>query len=867
MYHYLLKIKELCTGCGACINCCPVDAIEYKELEKMDASIVAKIDQKKCINCGQCRVICPQINCQYSTNSSSPACYAVMASDKIRKKSSSGGAFTIFAEHILAKGGEVCAVASNESFEAYHTIISDINELDKLRKSKYMQSKVGYIYRDIKKKLEKGKFVLFVGCPCQVAGLKSFLGKKYNNLYLIDLFCNYAPSPLVYRKYLHENYEINNIKNIEFRIKDQGWVCDIHKISYKNGRFEEKRIENDAFQKGYHSRLFMRKVCENCRYAGFPREGDFSIGDFWYIDHFVPGLDDSNGTSCVLLNNERAEAIFNEVKDKWKLRKKVGLECLQYNRTVGIKAHFGRDRFYELFWKISFNMAVEKSMSGRYDAVVWGCWSEKNYGSELTYYALYKFLESLNLDVLMVERPRKAEWRPYGEPILFRDNPYPGGALCELFSDKKEMRSLNNISDLFIVGSDQIWNSNLYRAFGEVGCLDYIFNDKKKIAFAASFGRDCWHGDQIETQNMSIYLNDFDSISVREQCGVDICRNIFGVKAQRVLDPVFMCDPSVYLELANKSNKNLLRNYIAAYILDIDEHKQKLMNQIESELNIPICVMTDAFDESIFDKNAGGIKPFVDISCEDWLKIIICSDFVITDSFHGICFAIIFKKQFIAITNRKRGLVRVTELLARLNLSNQLLYEEDLPSGLDKSIFKPISYESVYKLLEEEKKNTKLWLKYALELPKKTNITKYDILFQQFVEEEWRLDKKIQEESGARRWDISIHQSHFNCMFRQINELQAKLEDNQTVINEYLCRMDEKGAIRQMEIDMYRSELNEQLQQIRFLNIQNVKQKEELDQLQKMYMEVQRQLDCMKCNWLIRLSRKISGLKEKLLKN
>ena len=196
-----------------------------------------------------------------------------------------------------------------------------------------------------------------------------------------------------------------------------------------------------------------------------------------------------------------------------------------------------------------------------------------------------------------------------------------------------------------------------------------------------------------------------------------------------------------------------------------------------------------------------------------------------------------------------------------------MLYEEDLPSGLDKSIFKPISYESVYKLLEEEKKNTKLWLKYALELPKKTNITKYDILFQQFVEEEWRLDKKIQEESGARRWDISIHQSHFNCMFRQINELQAKLEDNQTVINEYLCRMDEKGAIRQMEIDMYRSELNEQLQQIRFLNIQNVKQKEELDQLQKMYMEVQRQLDCMKCNWLIRLSRKISGLKEKLLKN
>ena len=173
MYKKLLSRDLLCTGCGACVNACPQNAIKYIYDYEKDGSMVAKIERDKCISCHICEEVCPVLSPKVNSNDKVDECYAIWAKDAIRMQSASGGAFTVLAENILHSGGYVCAVAYGDEFKAEHIIISDAKDLYKLRRSKYVQSDVGYIYRRIKELLAQNQEVLFVGTPCQVAGLKA----------------------------------------------------------------------------------------------------------------------------------------------------------------------------------------------------------------------------------------------------------------------------------------------------------------------------------------------------------------------------------------------------------------------------------------------------------------------------------------------------------------------------------------------------------------------------------------------------------------------------------------------------------------------------------------------------------------------
>ena len=360
MYSILRKKNLLCTGCGACVNICRENAISYKENIEEDGSLIAQINQEKCVDCGLCRSVCPQLNTSLNDNWKDPECYAVMADDDIRTKSSSGGAFTILSNYVLEQNGVVCGAAWGEEFEVHHIIVTKKSELPLLRRSKYVQSRIEYVYRELKKYLECGKKVLFVGCPCQVAGLKSYLKAKYQNLITVDLYCNYTPSPVVMRKYLEESYGKENIDSVEFRIKDEGWIADICDVKLKNRAKKRCREFNDSFQQGYHVRLYMRKVCEDCKFADIPRQGDFSIGDFWWIEQYHPELNDQKGTSCILVNNQEAKDIFETIESQFKVCERVELKCMENNRKPGVKAHRNRDCFYKLLQEGSFKDAVGK---------------------------------------------------------------------------------------------------------------------------------------------------------------------------------------------------------------------------------------------------------------------------------------------------------------------------------------------------------------------------------------------------------------------------------------------------------------------------------------------------------------------------
>ncbi len=302
---YLNNDKNNCCGCGACVNVCPCDAVSMQSDEYGFAYPV--VNEEKCVQCGRCTTVCEKVN----KNESSMPLKAFAATHRDRSilmSSSSGGVFSALAEHILDMGGVVCGCIFDDNLNAVHICTEKKDELCKIRKSKYLQSDVGLIYRDIKKCLIDGKHVLFTGTPCQVAALYAVLGKKYKNLTTMDLICHGVPSQLMFDsfiKYLEKQYK-TKIVEFDFRSKKYGWQR--YTMEFTDSR---QRKVNIGKAKEFYVRSFtngdiIRPSCLSCKYACANRIGDITIGDFWGHERFDLKCDTLNGTSIFTINTEDA---------------------------------------------------------------------------------------------------------------------------------------------------------------------------------------------------------------------------------------------------------------------------------------------------------------------------------------------------------------------------------------------------------------------------------------------------------------------------------------------------------------------------------------------------------------------------------
>lgn len=705
---------------------------------------VAVIEEDLCVSCGRCSRVCPVLNDRPPSNTETPECYAVYADKDTIRKSASGGAFSLLAAAFLKEGGCVAGAAYGEDFHVRQELIEKEQDLDRLRRSKYVQSDMSGIYRAVAGKLRDHK-VLFVGTPCQVAGIRSVFG-SHENLYCVDLYCGHTPPAPVFEYYLDEKFGRENIQEYAFRTKQDGWVSDISTVTRKDGTQEKLRAWDDLYQALYHPRISMRMVCENCRFATRPRQGDLTIADFWWIEETHPEYRNELGTSAVLVNNERGRRLFQIIRKGAELCAQTELSAMDKNRPPKVSADERRDRFYELFRKKNFLTAADMALRRKYDIVLWGNWSERNYGSELTYYALYKVLTGLGYEVLMVERPKDAVWRPNDGPVLFRKNPYPAYALW-VPETRMEMPRLNDMSDIFMVGSDQIWHHDLYDSFGRVCYLDFVYNTKKKIAYASSFGRDYWTGNQVDREIAKLQLQDFDAISVREKSGVGICRELFGTEAEAVLDPVFLCDTGVLRELGDSSKAGCQEEkYMAVYVLDESPQKETLLDIAQKELGYRIQVITDAF---IAQKEAYWDRSVIrSASVEDWIANFSRAEYVITDSFHGMCLAILFHKPFIAISNYSRGANRFAELLEELSLTQRLISDMSDTGRFRELLNKPVDYEQVDAALDNLRTRSMQWLKNALEAEKVLRYSRADAVDIRFA----ALEQKLAEEKKLIDW-------------------------------------------------------------------------------------------------------------------
>lgn len=310
--------KDLCTGCGACRNICPKDCIS------MDADeygfCYPVVDYTKCIKCGQCINVCPIIGKPMPNNNfEDPKVFAGWSLDEeIRMSSTSGGIFSEFAKHILSDSGCVVGARYNEEHLVEHCMICSVEELEQIRQSKYIQSDIGDVFREVKRALSQDKVVGFCGSPCQVAGLLAFLKGNPEKLYTFDFICRGINSPKAYVRYLEmlEKQYKSTIKRVWFKNKTFGWNRFSTRIDFDNGEVYVKDRNTDLFMRGYiEQNLYMRSCCFDCHYKTLPRVADITLGDFWGVANYHSGLDSDKGTSLVMINSVKGEKLFRGIED------------------------------------------------------------------------------------------------------------------------------------------------------------------------------------------------------------------------------------------------------------------------------------------------------------------------------------------------------------------------------------------------------------------------------------------------------------------------------------------------------------------------------------------------------------------------
>lgn len=319
------------------------------------------IDESKCISCGLCKKVCIAENEQVKILPTKAL--ALVQNDDVLSKSSSGGAFYTIVEN-CDENTIFYGVDWDNRSSAKHLRASKAEAFDRFRKSKYVQSVIGDSYNDVKNDLKNGLSVVFVGTPCQVAGLKCFLNKNYDNLLTIDLICHGVPSSKMLESYFLDIEKKNNpVKSIEFRIKkivDGKWNSKFAILTYDNDSKEYIEYDTSAFLRGYDNGLFFRPSCSTCEFACRERISDITIGDFW------GGADENTydvhkGTSLVMLNTEKGKAFFDGVNCE-KIDVVNYEEVASHNARLNKpdKGHPKRDEFFERLEKESFSNLIQE---------------------------------------------------------------------------------------------------------------------------------------------------------------------------------------------------------------------------------------------------------------------------------------------------------------------------------------------------------------------------------------------------------------------------------------------------------------------------------------------------------------------------
>ena len=704
--------KNCCTGCGACAAVCAVNAIsmEYDE----EGFIYPSIDADICTRCQACDNVCPVLSGPRHKIGKGDMTFNLAASYPEQENSASGGVFWILAKQYLEQNQYVAGAVWTDNWEVEHIVTNRIEDAEKMRSSKYIQSNLKATYCKIKDLLNKNKKVLFCGTPCQVAGLKKYLGADYENLFTIDLICHGVASHKLFARHLKEiNKTGQLVQEISFRNKE---FIESHFGLYIKYATGDVYLASDAYQDifwyEYANDLNYRLSCYDCHFRD-NFYGDMIIGDAGHIN-INTCVDKKLSISVVIPSSKKGmEMILKLItarKFEWAgqshmdavIHRNQVLVANVHRDNVGI-----RNKIYQ---------SIQQPLSKRYDIMLVVCWAI-NYGTILTNYALSHLLEKMGYSVVVLNHTGKGvpEYAGVFLPIPFMR--FIDEHFHNSITHVHQIENTNELADMFVVGSDMIWDYGLFLNFRDtMGAymLDWVHDDKRKISYATSFGnRESLPPDELR-EKTSRLLGRMDAVSVRESWGVDIC-NQYGVFAEHVLDPVWMLDKQDYIDIMDKSVATEDR-IMFVYLLYPDQKRVDFIHKCEQVFKVKaiIALSAERLYKNTYNDRLWQETDFLTgvLDIPEWLGYMYHADYVLTDSYHGTCFSIIFEKQFLAFptnwTDRYETLLEIEAL--REYITDIDTEDEHLINILKE----PINYAAVNRSLDQKKKFSYDWLCKAL---------------------------------------------------------------------------------------------------------------------------------------------------------
>ncbi len=351
----LFSDKNACCGCGACADACPEDAIRMEKDEEGFA--YPQVDQTVCTGCGRCVEVCPIGNDEGHSQEGKIYLGVQAKEDVFRFASSSGGMFSVLAQYIFRHRGIVYGAAYDRRMEVRHMRADNMEQLDAIRRTKYVQSSLDGVYREIEGQLQKERWVLFCGTPCQGSALRLYLKKVYPRLVIVDLVCYGVPSPGIWASYVRYLEEKRGGRMQYFSFRDKGMRDNGHGRSYRIDDVSYAgSLYKDIYCMMYFKNYILRPSCHHCGFCRTERSSDFTLGDFWGIERVRKDMDDGMGTSMVILHTRRAKEIWDDIKDQTRWFSCKREEILQPRLMTPTEVAKGRGLLMNLYKVLPFSI-------------------------------------------------------------------------------------------------------------------------------------------------------------------------------------------------------------------------------------------------------------------------------------------------------------------------------------------------------------------------------------------------------------------------------------------------------------------------------------------------------------------------------
>ncbi len=681
-----------CTGCGACANVCPEGAISMDVVGSGFGKgyRYPNADASRCTGCGRCVGTCPVLNPDYSTYKK-PKVYSVKC-PSYQMRCASGGVYGFLADRFISEGGGVCGAAFDENFDLVERYVDRIEDLPPLLSSKYLQSAPGDIYAKVKQELKAGKKVLFCSTPCQVAALKAYLKKIPSNLYCVDLLCHGVPSNELFKRYLREETK-GEISDVGFRSKSVGWIISMTHVR-PDGSVERHGRRSDPYIRLFESWASLRESCYECPFNRIPRQGDLTIGDHWGVG---AKNRDRKGISIVLVNSRKGKELMDMLESGGNSITETDLGSASA-RNRAMTRPTAKPKQYA---KLQTGLETMRMTDAMWYAglikkdVCMVLMTNRNFGNNLTNWSLYRAIKSMGYTVAMTSRNRTHRISP-----LFQKSPYLPDEAYVL-----DPYRLNDLCKIFLVGCDQTF-APMGITKERVTLLPWVLGDRYKMSYSASLGKSVYEDATPEQIRQFSYLfKRFDAISVRESSGPELMRNTFGVEAEYVMDPVFFSSAEDYRALARTSRiKAPKERYVHCYLLDPTRDKVEKAKEYARRMGIEKVTCVTNKGERIRIEGMTVYRARV----ESFIELIDKSTLFITDSFHGMCLAMILNKNFYALDVKKaRGVERFGSILGLVGLESRW-------ATVAEPRFDDIDYGPVNRILAEEVARSRTWLEEHL---------------------------------------------------------------------------------------------------------------------------------------------------------